>query len=153
MDQSKNVPLLLREPKSVQHLYWLWTHLSGAIIHTRSPHGKVIHAVATRFWIYFSLFCPMSTSAFGKWLAPEIHGSHACPHKPHPCRMGTIPCLHWSLLHCKILAALQHQSEWSLLALGSTGTPAKWRDSIESILDSTVFAYYSLWQQKWVYAI
>jgi len=55
MDQSKtNVPLLLREPKSVQHLYRLRTHLSGAIIHTRSPHGKVIytilwhHAVATR---------------------------------------------------------------------------------------------------------
>lgn len=45
MDQSKtNVPLLLKEPKSAQHLYWLRTHLSGAIIHTRSPHGKIIYA-------------------------------------------------------------------------------------------------------------
>ena len=43
MDQSKtNVPLLLKEAKSAQHLYRLRTHLSGAIIHTCSPHGKVI---------------------------------------------------------------------------------------------------------------
>ena len=45
MDQSKtNVPLLLKEPKSAQHLYQLRTHLSGAIFHTRSPHGKIIYA-------------------------------------------------------------------------------------------------------------
>lgn len=45
MDQSKtNVPLLLKEAKSAQHLYRLRTHLSGAIIHTRSPHGKIIYA-------------------------------------------------------------------------------------------------------------
>ena len=45
MDQSKtNVPLLLKEAKSAQHLYRLRTHLSGAIIHTRSPRGKIIYA-------------------------------------------------------------------------------------------------------------
>ena len=44
-DQSEtNVPLLLNEPKSAQHLYRLRMHLSGAIIHTRSPHGKIIYA-------------------------------------------------------------------------------------------------------------
>ncbi len=45
MDQSKtNVPLLLKEAKSTQNLYRLRTHLSGALVHTRSPHGKVIYA-------------------------------------------------------------------------------------------------------------
>ena len=43
MDQSKtNVPAMVQESKSTQNLYRLRTHLTGALVHTRSPHGKLI---------------------------------------------------------------------------------------------------------------
>ena len=45
MDQSKtNIPTMTREAKSTQNLYRLRTHLTGALIHTQSPHGKHIQA-------------------------------------------------------------------------------------------------------------
>ena len=45
MDQNKtNIPSLLRQAKSMQNLQRLRTHLSGALVHTRSPYGKHIYA-------------------------------------------------------------------------------------------------------------
>ena len=35
---------MVREAKSTQNLYRLRTHLTGALIHTQSPHGKHIQA-------------------------------------------------------------------------------------------------------------
>ena len=44
MDQSKtNIPALVPEAKSTQNLTRLRTHLTGAIVHTHSPHGKLIY--------------------------------------------------------------------------------------------------------------
>lgn len=45
MDQNKtDVPSLLQETKSSCNLYRLRTHLSGAIVHTQSPSGKLFYA-------------------------------------------------------------------------------------------------------------
>lgn len=45
MDQNKtNLPYLVRLPKSLQNLQRLRTHLTGALVHTRSPHGKIVYA-------------------------------------------------------------------------------------------------------------
>ena len=45
MDQNKtNLPYLVCLPKSVQNLQRLRTHLTGALVHTRSPHGKIAYA-------------------------------------------------------------------------------------------------------------
>ena len=45
MDQSKtNLPRLTQTPKSVQGLQQLRTHISGALVHTRAPHGKLAFA-------------------------------------------------------------------------------------------------------------
>lgn len=45
MDQSKtNLPSMVQEAKSTQNLFRLRTHLTGALVHTRSPHGKHIFA-------------------------------------------------------------------------------------------------------------
>ena len=45
MDQSKtSLPQLVKTPKSVQGLQQLRTHISGALVHTRSPHGKIAYA-------------------------------------------------------------------------------------------------------------
>ena len=42
MDQSKtNLPCLCKEIKSSQPLQQLTTHLTGVLVHTRSPHGKL----------------------------------------------------------------------------------------------------------------
>ena len=45
MDQSKtNIPALVPEAKSTQKLTRLRTHLTGAIVHTQAPHGKLLYA-------------------------------------------------------------------------------------------------------------
>ena len=45
MDQSKtNIPSLTCAPKSLQNMQGIRTHLTGALVHTRSPHGKRIYA-------------------------------------------------------------------------------------------------------------
>lgn len=45
MDQSKtNVPAFLRSAKSTQNLQRLRTHISGALVHTRAPYGKLNYA-------------------------------------------------------------------------------------------------------------
>jgi hypothetical protein len=45
MDQQKSaVPLLAKESKSVQGLWRLRTHITGAIVHTASPHGRKVYA-------------------------------------------------------------------------------------------------------------
>lgn len=45
MDQSKtNIPALIPESKSTSSLTRLRTHLTGAIVHTQSPHGKLLYA-------------------------------------------------------------------------------------------------------------
>ncbi len=45
MDQSKtNLPRVTQTPKLVQGLQQLRTHISGALVHTRSPHGKLAFA-------------------------------------------------------------------------------------------------------------
>lgn len=45
MDQNKtNIPSLVQEAKSTQSLLRLRTHLTGALVHTRSPNGKYIYA-------------------------------------------------------------------------------------------------------------
>lgn len=45
MDQTKtNIPTMVQEAKSTQNLCRLRTHLTGALIHTQSPHGKIIKA-------------------------------------------------------------------------------------------------------------
>ena len=44
IDQNKtNLPYLVRLPKSLQNLQQLRTHLTGALVHTRSPHGKIVY--------------------------------------------------------------------------------------------------------------
>ena len=44
MDQSKtNVPHLTCAPKSLQNLQGIRTHLTAALVHTRSPNGKLIY--------------------------------------------------------------------------------------------------------------
>ncbi len=45
MDQSKtNLPRLTQTPKSAQNLQQLRTHISAALVHTRSPDGKLAYA-------------------------------------------------------------------------------------------------------------
>lgn len=42
MDQSKtNLPYLIQCTKSTQNLWNLRTHLTGALLHTQSPKGKL----------------------------------------------------------------------------------------------------------------
>ena len=42
MDQNKtNIPHLLHITKSTQNLWRLRTHLTGALLHTKSPKGKI----------------------------------------------------------------------------------------------------------------
>ncbi len=44
MDQSKtNLPRMGQIPKSFQNLQQLRTHITGALIHTRCPHGKLAY--------------------------------------------------------------------------------------------------------------
>ncbi len=44
MDQHKtNLPRLAKIPKSVQGLLPLRTHVTGVLVHTRAPHGKLAH--------------------------------------------------------------------------------------------------------------
>ena len=44
MDQSKtNVPHLTCAPKSLQNMQGIRTHLTAALVHTRSPNGKLIY--------------------------------------------------------------------------------------------------------------
>uniref|UniRef100_A0A1X7TBW6 DUF7869 domain-containing protein n=1 Tax=Amphimedon queenslandica TaxID=400682 RepID=A0A1X7TBW6_AMPQE len=45
MDQNKtNLPQLPRIPKSAQNLWTLRTHLTGALVHTRTENGKMAYA-------------------------------------------------------------------------------------------------------------
>ncbi len=45
MDQNKtNVPHVTQETKSTQNLWRLRSHLTGALVHTKSVNGKVVFA-------------------------------------------------------------------------------------------------------------
>lgn len=45
MDQTMtNIPALIQEAKLTQNLHRLRTHLTGALVHIQSPHGKHIFA-------------------------------------------------------------------------------------------------------------
>ena len=44
MDQNKtNIPHLLHTTKSTQNLWRLRTHLTGVLVHTKSPKGKLAY--------------------------------------------------------------------------------------------------------------
>lgn len=79
MDQNKtNVPSLLREAKSSQNLLRLRTHLTGALVHTRSSHGKHIYAVYDLLqWPHDS---NLTIQVLCQVLLKVREGSQALPH-------------------------------------------------------------------------
>jgi hypothetical protein len=45
MDQAKtNIPNTKLLPKSISNLWKLRTHVTGVLLHTKSPHGKIAYA-------------------------------------------------------------------------------------------------------------
>ena len=78
MDQNKtNVPYLMHTTKSTQNLWKLRTHLTGVLLHTKSPSGKL----AFGFYdiLQYSHDCNLTINALLKVLAHFCRSGEPLP--------------------------------------------------------------------------